>query len=258
MERGQLFDDFKGRVDEIMEHQDEISVLRFDARLKNGTRFSFDYDSERFEKAARADGQPRHRHPVSVFNAVLDIIAAMVAMNLMIVAGARAHGISDGAYACLLLTFISFFAMFTVSAVYHLFDEGHARTVRVLYSVRMALLAICVMLLADSMCLIGTQGSMLTFPVQLFLAALSVFLTSLSTKGGSRAASLMTSIAYLVSCAFVDLDVGTITVIALGTLSGMVPALVPSSSTRMRAAGTTGLFHLVTLIAFFQMAGMHW
>ena len=258
MDRRQLFDDFSQRVDQIMEHQDEISLLRFDARLKNGTRFSFDYDSERFDKASRPARPAGGRHPVSVFDAVVDMIASLVTLNLVIVSSARFVTLSEGTFACVLLTYVSFFVFFTTSAVYHLFDEGHARTVKVLSMVRMGLLSLSVMLITDSMCLVCGRSAMLTFPVQLFLAALSVFLTSLSTKGGSRAASLMTSIAYLVSCAFVDLDVGTITVIALGTLSGLVPALVPSSSTRMRTAGTTGLFHLVTLIAFFQMAGMHW
>ena len=66
MDRRQLFDDFSQRVDQIMEHQDEISLLRFDARLKNGTRFSFDYDSERFDKASRPAHQGRNRVTIDI------------------------------------------------------------------------------------------------------------------------------------------------------------------------------------------------
>ena len=137
MDRRQLFDDFSQRVDQIMEHQDEISLLRFDARLKNGTRFSFDYDSERFDKASRPARPAGGRHPVSVSDAVVDMIASLVTLNLLIVSSARFVTLSEGTFACVLLTYVSFFVFFTTSAVYHLFDEGHARTVKVLSMVRM-------------------------------------------------------------------------------------------------------------------------
>ena len=258
MDRRQLFDDFSQRVDQIMEHQDEISLLRFDARLKNGTRFSFDYDSERFDKASRPARPAGGRHPVSVFDAVVDMIASLVTLNLLIVSGARFVALSGGAFACVLLTHVSFFVFFSTSAVYHLFDESHARTVKVLSMVRMGLLSLSVMLITDSMCLVCGRSSMLTFPVQLFIAALSVFFTSLSTRGGFRAASLAHCLAYLASLAFMEPDAYGVTVVVLGVVSGLVPALVPTSGSRIvRAGRTIGLFHLVTVIAFFQMVAMH-
>lgn len=258
MDRRQLFDDFSQRVDQIMEHQDEISLLRFDARLKNGTRFSFDYDSERFDKASRPARSAGGRHPVSVFDAVVDMIASLVTLNLLIVSSARFMTLSEGTFACVLLTYVSFFVFFTTSAVYHLFDESHARTVKVLSMVRMGLLSLSVMLITDSMCLVCGRSSMLTFPVQLFIAALSVFFTSLSTRGGFRAASLAHCLAYLASLAFMEPDAYGVTVVVLGVVSGLVPALVPTSGSRIvRAGRTIGLFHLVTVIAFFQMVAMH-
>ena len=64
MEKKEMFEEFKGRVDEILDHYEELERLSFTARLRNGTRFAFDFDIDSTShKATRAPqpSSPSHR-----------------------------------------------------------------------------------------------------------------------------------------------------------------------------------------------------
>ena len=73
MEKKEVFSQFKEKVSEITQHYEEIEEMKFDAKLKNGTRFSFTFDSDKFSRKTGEADRKKH-HPVSVFNAVVDIL----------------------------------------------------------------------------------------------------------------------------------------------------------------------------------------
>ena len=46
MEKKEVFSQFNEKVSEITQHYEEIEEMKFDAKLKNGTHFSFDFNSD--------------------------------------------------------------------------------------------------------------------------------------------------------------------------------------------------------------------
>lgn len=248
MERKEMFEDFSRRVNELLVHSDEIQDLRFNARLKNGTRFSFDYDSDRFSKDESTE--KGKLHPVSVFNAVVDIIAGIMMIVFMIVFLSKGKS-SNAMVAAVTVSFVSFFLFFCVSAVYHLFDEGRKRTLHVLFQIRNTLLAISSAL----MCFCVTLSSaglpmMMTLPVLLLFAALSVFFSSLGTKTGFRASGLTLTLMAFVSFAISGMKTENILSLAFLAFSTALPAVLPSSWTKTR---TLGIFYLVTVSGWLQL-----
>ena len=152
MEKKEVFSQFNEKVSEITQHYEEIEEMKFDAKLKNGTHFSFDFNSDKFNR--KTGTEKREHHPVSVFNAVVDILSACTALALMI------------------LWFVIFFPIFFItSSVYHFLDEELTRAVKVMFIVRMGLLIASSALLCTTFCLY--RGFLYTI-IYLVLAALSL------------------------------------------------------------------------------------
>ena len=250
MEKKEMFEEFKGRVDEILDHYEELERLSFTARLRNGTRFAFDFDIDSFNRNEERGRTRTPSRPVSVFNAVIDIIASVMAICLLIVNVAQ----SD-ASAATVLAFTSAIVLFAVSAVYHLFDERMARTVKVLFLVRMGLLSLTFALVSGAVVSLSGGSALLAFPVTLLFASLALFLTSLGTSGGFRAASAVLALMSLAAILFSGSRTGLVILTqALMCLSALVPATLPAQKSRMLdGCRTNGIFLAVALASFFLL-----
>lgn len=109
-----VFKEFQNQVEEISSHAQQVQDLVFRAHLKNGTSFRFTYDAERF---AKQQGERIHAHPLSVFNGILDIVAALLAITLLVVQLSL-----DFENIFLLLCFASFILTFSLSSLFHFFE----------------------------------------------------------------------------------------------------------------------------------------
>ena len=249
MEKKEMFEEFKGRVDEILDHYEELERLSFTARLRNGTRFAFDFDIDSFNRNEERGRTRTPSRPVSVFNAVIDIIASVMAICLLIVNVAH----SD-ASAATVLAFTSAIVLFAVR-VYHLFDERMARTVKVLFLVRMGLLSLTYALVSGAVVSLSGGSALLAFPVTLLFASLALFLTSLGTSGGFRAASAVLALMGLAAILFSGDRTGLVILTqALMCLSALVPASLPAQKSRMLdGCRTNGIFLAVALASFFLL-----
>lgn len=109
-----VFKEFQSQVEEISQHSQQVQDLVFRAHLKNGTSFRFTYDAERF---AKQQGERIHAHPLSIFNGILDIVAALLAITLLVVQISL-----DFENLFLLLSYSSFILTFSLSSLFHFFE----------------------------------------------------------------------------------------------------------------------------------------
>lgn len=258
MDRKEVFDGFRKQCLEIADHYGEVEEVSFEARLKNGTRFTFDYDAERFDKDS-APKTKRNMRPVSVTNGVADIISACVSIALLTTyCVAFVDEVGTASVSGILA--LSFWTVsFIVSAVYHLFDEGRPKAVRALSLVRMGLLAISAALLCGTASVAAGGNLVLASAVMLFLCALAVFLASLSTRGSNRAANVAVAAMYATALLFCGISAESAAFCVVGMVAGLVPALTAGSSNRIVAkAGTFPLFYLASAALWFMFLSSIW
>ena len=247
MEKKEVFSQFNEKVSEITQHYEEIEEMKFDAKLKNGTHFSFDFNSDKFNR--KTGTEKREHHPVSVFNAVVDILSACTALALMILWFVHSAAFPAAQRICFTLAFIFFPVFFITSSVYHFLDEELTRAVKVMFIVRMGLLIASSALLCTTFCLY--RGFLYTL-IYLTLAALSLMLLSFGTKNGFRASSLITAAGYLIILFFCRTPGASATALT-GAFASLFPVFIPVSGVKkISNARTIGIFYLVTLISCFQ------
>ncbi|AEV28160.1 putative membrane protein, hemolysin III [Sphaerochaeta pleomorpha str. Grapes] len=206
-----VFADFQKQVKEISDHAPQVHKIEFSAKLKNGTSFNFNFNSDTFNRQPRSE---RNYKPVSVFNAIVDIIGASGAIFLLvylIITIETYHPTFGSSAIWSILAFSFFIAFFTISSVYHLFDKD-SPVQPVFYSVSeslkivtLASVNICYVLLVNPEkfipAVLGTLG----------LAAASFLFLSIGTHGGLRA-----SLAFTTLLPFVSL-LGKITLLSVST-----------------------------------------
>ena len=253
MEKKEVFSQFIEKVSEITQHYEEIEEMKFDAKLKNGTHFSFDFNSDKFNR--KTGREKREHHPVSVFNAVVDILSACTALALMILWFVHSAAFPAAQRICFTLAFIFFPVFFITSSVYHFLDEELTRAVKVMFIVRMGLLIASSALLCTTFCLY--RGFLYTI-IYLVLAALSLMLLSFGTKNGFRASSLITAAGYLIILFFCRTPGASATALT-GAFASLFPVFIPVSGVKkISNARTIGIFYLVTLISCFQALSISW
>lgn len=247
MEKKEVFSQFNEKVSEITQHYEEIEEMKFDAKLKNGTHFSFDFNSDKFNR--KTGTEKKEHHPVSVFNAVVDILSACTAITLMILWFVHSAAFPAAQRICFTLAFIFFPVFFITSSVYHFLDEELTRAVKAMFIVRMGLLIASSALLCTAFCLY--RGFLYTL-IYLTLAALSLMLLSFGTKNGFRASSLITAAGYLIILFFCRTPGASATALT-GAFASLFPVFIPVSGVKkISNARTIGIFYLVTLISCFQ------
>ncbi len=243
MERKELFEDFTKTAQLLAEHQDDVKTLRFEAKLRNGTRFNLDYDAER----GRSKGP---HHALSVPGAVLDIIAGLAALVMLIFTSADPGSMSGPVHASYILAFTAYLLLFPTSATYHLFDEGHIRTTMVLRMVRHGLLAASVMLSCFANCLAQGQSA-IWLPVLILCAGLSMLLSWLGTEKAWKASCLVLALSYIIP-ALGTAGLGrnmlfSVIGFACTLLPGFMPETVQGGRTRPR---TLAVLPLAAMTAF--------
>lgn len=243
MDRKELFEDFSRTAQLLAEHQDEVRLLRFEARLGNGTRFNLDYDAER----GRSKGP---HHALSVPGAVLDIIAGLAALVMLIFTSACPGPMSGPVHASYILAFTAYLLLFPTSATYHLFDEGHIRTTMVLRMVRQGLLAASVMLSCFAICMAQGQSA-IWLPVLLLCAGLSLLLSWLGTKNAWKVSCLLLALSHLIPAIGAAGPGRNMLFTVIGfictALPGFMPETVQEGRTRPR---TLAILPLAAMTAF--------
>ncbi len=249
MEKKNLMNDIKDKVDEILSHGEEISELHFDARLLNGTRFQFNYDDEEFKKSGNA-GRRVTRQRISALNGVIDIIAAALAITLMIISCVSFFS-GRAADAFMILTFAFFLVFFTESSVYHLMPDNHKRALRALYLVRHALLSLSLAAMTSALGFFAYSGKPV-FLLSLVVLALSVFLSCLGTKFGTRVSALSLILYPVLMIVNVPASFQSVCLAAALTLPALLAGLLPDAkSAVIKAARTNGIFYLISLPLFY-------
>jgi len=185
-----MFTDFSKQVDEICQHSDQVETVKFTAKLKNGTSFSFHYNKDSYEKSLLPK---RVYQPLSVFGSIIDCAGAGISIAcLVLLIGPIWH----------VLLFSMLLATFTFAALDHLFDVGEEQAHKVFSNLRDGFKILAIGLC--NYCIASMTGSHVIAVVTMtfIIAATALLLLSMQTKGsliGSLATTTLLSFCSLFS-----------------------------------------------------------
>lgn len=262
----ELFSDFKEQVIDISDHADQVYRLDFAARLKNGTAFSFNFNSDQWARKASMQEAPEtgKYSPASPFNAVLDIIGALIAIALMISMIVHLRTLPTfGVVGTLhVLVFSLFTAYFVLASLFHLFPCGHQiRTVFLNLTMAFKIVTLLLINILTAILIPGVPNSLILIFISIFVAALALFLLSLGTKGGGNVslacASVIPFLLFIIYPNFPPEDVVLLLpylipeAIMLGLWS-FLPLILPSKISGKTAQGkTNNIFPIMGMCCMF-------
>lgn len=187
-----LFDDFKEHVIDIAEHADQVHRVDFSAKLKNGTAFSFNFNSDQWmRKVSPETKRASSRYaPAAPFNAIVDIVGALIAIALMIIVAININKLPTFGVAGVLSVFVFtlYICYFVLAAIFHLFpEESQVRSVFLHLTSAFKIITLLLGNMLGAILLDGIPYSFIMIFVSIFVAALALFMLSFGTRGGSRA-----------------------------------------------------------------------
>jgi predicted membrane channel-forming protein YqfA (hemolysin III family) len=187
-----LFEDFKGHVIDISEHADQVHRVDFSAKLKNGTAFSFNFNSDQWmRKVSPETKRASSRYaPAAPFNAVVDIVGALIAIALMIIVAINIDKLPTFGVTGVLSVFIFtlYICYFILAAIFHLFpEESQVRSVFQHLTSAFKIITLLLGNMLGAILLDGIPYSFVLIFVSILVAALALFTLSFGTKGGGRA-----------------------------------------------------------------------
>jgi hypothetical protein len=246
-----LFLEFERQVSEITAHAQQVHKLDFTAKLRNGTYFNFSYNSDTYNRKLNSEGKHPYT-PSSVFNAVVDILGAVVSLVILIYLAITIKNSDLGfvnATVLIILSFCLFTACFVMTAIYHLFDRSSGA--RFVFSNVMEALKILSLGFANiALAMVSSsERSSLVLLLTLLVGATAALLLSLGTQGGARA-----SLSFCILLPYLPLLAqSSLAVLTTATLFGLwsLVALVAKSNLRIKSNTTFGLIGVVSLALNF-------
>lgn len=258
-----LFQEFGEQVEEIVSHASQVQKVQFHARLKNGTLFSFSYNSNKLQQ----DEGIKETLPyqaTSPFNAIVDICGAVLSIVFLVLSALRVFSTYTTALAWLILGMFSLFgATFVVSSLFHFFPESSSkrRTFSNLFE-PLKLLA----LIATNLVFIAYFDSSRTticLFVTLLCGGLSLFFVALGTKGGLKMSQLFSAaVPFLVfilgdAQAFSSVFFLILTETVLFGLWNIIPFILPSRfSGSSRQGKSNNSFAIIAIAVMFFLMRM--
>lgn len=242
-DKSKTFSEFKVQVNNILEHYEDIDFLNFDANLKNGTKFSFSYDQMVFDKP---DGKQKRKYtPISLFNAILDIIAVAI-MIVFLAINVTYNRLSTIDFALVINTYTFFILFFFLSCLYHFFDVD-SRAKKPLYLIRFGIGLIPVILMTISLIHL-TNSNKILYLIAIASGAISFFFISFGTHFGQRTAHSFFPInAILLLICARNSSIALISLFLV--ISGLIPMLLPEKWYRN---STNNIFLIASISGFFQ------
>ena len=252
-----LFSDFENQVTEITSHAQQVHKIDFSAKLMNGTVFNFRYNSDTFNRQEKGK-QPYA--PASVFNAVVDILGAVVSLVLLIYLCVFIHKQNlpfESTAGLVILSFSFFIGCFVITALFHLFNrESPARLV--FYNIMEALKILALGTANISLALLSNPLAVNPILLSTLLVGATAFLLlAAGTQVGAKASLAFTTLLpYLplyANLSFAGLT--TATLFGLWSLVAMVakPSLRVKSNTTFAVIGVLALGINFTML-FGQLA----
>lgn len=252
-EISQLFSDFKEHVIDITEHADQIHRIDFSAKLKNGTSFAFNYNSDQWMRKASPEAKRESSRyaPASPFNAIVDIVGALVAIALMIIVAININKLPVFGVTGVLSVFVFtlYICYFVIAAIFHLFPcESQVRGVFLHLTTAFKIITLLLINMLGAILLPGSPYSSVLIFVSIFVAALALFMLSFGTKGGGRASLVFsTAIPFLLFIIYPNMPEASIAtllplLIPEAIMSGLwsfLPLVLPSTIRGKVAQGRT-------------------
>lgn len=254
-EKIELFKELQTKVDQMTSHYEDVIEVHFIAKLKNKSKLEFNYDEEVNKRLLK--GKTIYK-PISTFNSVIDMIAALTTITILIL---TCVFLLNGT--TLQNTFITnalsiWIAFFTFSSVYHLFNRN-SYSKNILFLIRQSLL-ICSILVTALASLTLYDATFISYFVLGIFAAIAIFFTVINTNGSISASNAVLGLMSIFLFSFVDGDKYLLSLSIIILIAAIVPVLANKrKSEQIRKTKTNGIFNLSVVIMFtlvvFQILG---
>ena len=178
----EVLDEFKLRVNEILDHSDNVETIKFRASLKNGVKFNFDYNIKNFEKTEKEKYVPN-----SIINAILAILFA----SFSIVFLALRSGLSNA----LNMVYVLGLIFFVISSVSHFMTKTSVVTNKIFFNIKEIVSLIILGVIALAFVDLGFVNLFYS-NIAILAIIISIFLISIRTK----VALLASNISAIAAC----------------------------------------------------------
>lgn len=186
-----ILDEIREIFNLILDHSEDVSRMRFEARMKNGSSFRYSFDRQKWERELQKENLPR-RESNQLINAILDVIgiAAAVAILVILVVFAVIESQTEAIlyYSISWALAISYYLF---SAMYNFLSPAHTAR-EFFFNFRSILLFLTLTAFFLPLYLVylpsspgnGFLGSVL------LLCVIGLYFNGLNTKGGRKMAAL--------------------------------------------------------------------
>ena len=79
-----ILDEIREIFNLILEHSEDVSRMRFEARMKNGSSFRYSFDRQKWERELQKENLPR-RETNQLINAILDVLGIGIAVAILVI-----------------------------------------------------------------------------------------------------------------------------------------------------------------------------
>ncbi len=174
-----------------MEHSEDVSKIRFEARMKNGAAFKYSFDRQKWEKELQKDKIPK-RESNQLINAILDVVGIAAAVSILVllatlagIGGKSAEAASYSVGGGLLILYFLFSAIFNFLTPGHTARDFFFRFRGILLFLTMAGFYLPLFLVYTG----GTSGA--TFVgIMLLFSLVGLYMFGLNTKGARKTAGI--------------------------------------------------------------------
>lgn len=252
-EKRELFNELKEKVDQMVNHSDDVVEVHFIAKLKNKSKLEFNYDEEVEKRLLK--GKTIYK-PISVFNSIIDMLASIASITFLVLACVFFLNGTGLQNTFITNSFAFWIAYFVFSSVYHLFNRNNYSK-NVLFAIKQYLLILSFSVTAFCSLAIYSGPFLSYFAIGIF-AAVSIFFTAINTKGGQDASNVVLAIMSFLPLSFVEEDIFLTILVMLMIITAIVPVFFgKNKKDRVSRAKTNGTFAIAVVSLLFVMIGQH-
>ena len=173
----------------ILDHSEDVSRIRFEARMKNGAAFRYQFDRQKWEKEQQKDKVPK-RESNQLINAILDVVGIAAGISILVIlvvfAGIKAGPTEVATYSisgALLIIYFLFSAIFNFLPPSHTARDFFFRFRGILLFLTMAGFYLPLFLLYT-----GSTAGATFVGIMLLCSLIGLYMFGINTKGARKLA----------------------------------------------------------------------
>jgi channel protein (hemolysin III family) len=202
--RDNTFVEFERMTREILEHKDLIEKIDFSSRMKNGTRFTFNFNLRRWERKQHEGGKIDHS---ALFNGIFDIVAIGISIALLTILIIYAESSGRDFMTVTYSLFGSVLIIYNLlSSLYHFFSAS--QSTKVIFDKLKNMFRFFVIMTAVTpvyLQFLSDEKGLLLFMIVMVLGAVGIFLTYTDTETSRLVSRIISGIMPLIMLSIIPI-----------------------------------------------------